>query len=218
MSVVMSLAGCAVTAGTAVVTSTPSISLPKNPTSPDAAPELAALVVKGRAPMTGYTRAKFGQAWADVDRNGCDTRDDILKRDLESATFRQGTHGCVVLSGTLADPYTRKIISFTKAQAIAVQIDHVVALGDSWQTGSADWTAATRLAFANDPLNLLAVDGHANQSKSDSDAASWLPPNKAFRCAYVTRQVAVKTKYGLWVTPAEHDAIERVLSTCGTGS
>ncbi|WP_322786075.1 hypothetical protein [Intrasporangium oryzae] len=34
---------------------------------------LAQLPIKGRAPKTGYTRAEFGQAWADVNRNGCDT-------------------------------------------------------------------------------------------------------------------------------------------------
>ena len=175
---------------------------------------LATLAVKGRAPKTGYDRALFGPAWADTDRNGCDTRNDILARDLTGETFRAGTRNCVVLTGQLAEPYTGRTVSFTKQDANAVQIDHVVALSDAWQKGAQPWAAGKRLAFANDPLNLLAVDGPANGAKSDGDAATWLPPNKGYRCAMVARQVAVKAKYGLWAVPPERDAIVRVLSSC----
>ena len=175
---------------------------------------LGTLAVKGRAPKTGYTRTQFGVAWADVDHNGCDTRDDILRRDLTTLRFRASTHGCVVISGELADPYTGSMISFTKAAASTVQIDHVVALSDAWQTGAQQLPATTRRELANDPLNLLAVDGPTNQDKGDGDAATWLPPRKTFRCTYVSRQVAVKARYHLWVTPAERDAIARVLQSC----
>src|SRR3954467_13995466 len=175
---------------------------------------LSAIPVKGRASKTGYSREQFGAAWADVDHNGCDTRNDILNRDLTAKSWRDGTHGCVVIAGALNDPYTGKLIAFAKATAGAVQIDHVVALGDAWQKGAQGLDAGTRLRFANDPLNLLAVDGPANESKGDGDAATWLPPNKSFRCRYVARQVAVKARYGLWVTQAEHDAISRVLEGC----
>jgi hypothetical protein len=177
---------------------------------------LATLVVKGRAPKTGYERALFGQAWADVDRNGCDTRNDILRRDLTAYTLKAGTNGCLVLKGTLRDPYTAVSIAFVRGPGTStqVQIDHVVALSDAWQKGAQRWSGAQRTAFANDPLNLLAVDGPTNERKSDGDAATWLPPRKAFRCAYVARQVAVKHKYGVWVTPAERDAMVRVLQTC----
>jgi len=177
---------------------------------------LATLTVKGRAPMTGYDRARFGQAWADVDRNGCDTRNDILRRDLTAYTLKAGTHGCLVLRGTLHDPYTGKTISFVRGQgtSTAVQIDHVVALGDAWQKGAQRWSTTTRTAFANDPLNLLAVDGPTNQRKGDGDAATWLPPRKAVRCAYVARQISVKHKYALSVTAAERDAMARVLQAC----
>jgi Protein of unknown function (DUF1524) len=172
------------------------------------------LVVKGRAPKTGYSREQFGPAWADVDRNGCDTRDDILNRDLTAKQWRAGTHGCVVIAGVLADPYTGRTIPFAKADASAVQIDHVVALSDAWQKGAARWSVERRRAFANDPLNLLAVDGPANASKGDGDTATWLPPNKPYRCRFVARQVAVKVKWALWVTSAERDAMRRVLATC----
>lgn len=175
---------------------------------------LAAIPAKGRAPKTGYTRSQFGPAWADVDRNGCDTRNDILKRDLTGETFRPGTHNCVVVSGVLADRYTGKTIAFTKAKASAVQIDHVVSLSNSWQTGSQRWTADRRKQFANDPMNLWAADGPTNGAKGDSDAATWLPPNKAFRCEYVSQQTLVKAKYGLWMTPAEKNAVGRILSGC----
>ncbi|MET3923532.1 DUF1524 domain-containing protein [Arthrobacter sp. UYEF20] len=177
---------------------------------------LATLPIKGRAPKTGYSRDQFGQAWADVDRNGCDTRNDMLRRDLSALALKPGTRDCVVLSGVLNDPYTSALINFLRGNSTstAVQIDHVVALSDAWQKGAQQLGAAQRLSFANDPLNLLAVDGPTNLRKSDGDAATWLPPNKSFRCAYVARQISVKSSYALWVTQAEHDAMARVLGDC----
>ena len=177
---------------------------------------LATIPVKGRAPKTGYSREQFGQAWADADRNGCETRNDMLRRDLTDLALKSDTRDCVVLSGILNDPYTATLINFLRGTSTSpdVQIDHVVALSDAWQKGAQQLTAAQRLSFANDPLNLLAVDGPANQQKSDGDAATWLPPNKSYRCDYVARQISVKSSYGLWVTRAEHDAMERVLAGC----
>jgi Protein of unknown function (DUF1524)/Excalibur calcium-binding domain len=177
---------------------------------------LDALAVKGRAPRTGYQREQFGQAWADTDRNGCDTRNDILRRDLHALVLKAGTHGCLVLRGTLDDPYTGRVIAFERGAATSarVQIDHVVPLSDAWQKGAQQWSAQTRTRFANDPLNLLAVDGVTNQRKSDGDAATWLPPRSSYRCAYVARQTAVKARYRLWVTAAERDAVRRVLAAC----
>jgi hypothetical protein len=171
------------------------------------------LAVKGRGPMTGYSRTRFGEAWADVNGNGCDTRDDILRRDLRQKTLRAGTHGCVVTSGRIVDPYTGVLLHYVRGHS-DVDIDHVVALGDAWQMGAARWTAARREALANDPLNLLAVYDAANRQKGDADAASWLPPRKAYRCAYVARQVAVKLKYGLAATSSERTAMHRVLDSC----
>ena len=176
---------------------------------------LATLPVKGRAPKTGYDRALFGQAWLDVDRNGCDTRNDILKRDLASVTYTNSVP-CKVQTGTLADPYTGTSISFLRGNgtSTAVQIDHVVALNDAWQKGAQQLTTEQRTAFANDPLNLQATDGPTHQKKSDGDAATWLPPNKGFRCEYVARQISVKAAYSLWVTQAEHDAMADILAGC----
>ncbi|HEY9369670.1 HNH endonuclease family protein [Streptomyces sp.] len=171
-----------------------------------------ALVVKGRAPKTGYAREEFGRAWADVDRNGCGTRDDILKRDLTGVAVKDG--GCKVASGTLTDdPYTGRRVEFVRGRS-KVDIDHVVALSDAWQKGAQKWDPEKRLRFANDPLNLLAVDSATNRRKGDGDAATWLPPNKAYRCTYVARQVAVKRKYEVWVTRGEQDAMRRVLARC----
>lgn len=170
-----------------------------------------ALAVKGRAPKTGYARDEFGSGWIDVDRNGCDTRNDMLKKRLTDLTM---SGPCKVMSGTLDDPFTGVSIEFIRGGTSEVDVDHLVALSDAWQKGAAQWDFATRVAFANDPLNLEPVDSSANRQKGDSDAATWLPPNKAYRCHYVARQVAVKTKYGLWVTQAEQAAILRVLDTC----
>ncbi|WP_186626578.1 DUF1524 domain-containing protein [Rhodococcus sp. BP22] len=183
---------------------------------------LATVPIKGRAPKTGYDREMFGQAWTDdvtveFGKNGCDTRNDLLRRDLTAITVKPGSNGCVILTGTLADTYTGTTINFVRGTdtSSAVQIDHIVALSNSWQTGAQQLDPATRQNFANDPRNLQAVDGPANQQKSDGDAATWLPSNKAYRCTYVARQVEVKAAYGLWVTQPEHDAITRVLGDCG---
>ncbi len=177
---------------------------------------LESLAVKGRAPKTGYTRAQFGQTWADVNRNGCDTRNDILQRDLTNLSFRAGTRECVVESGKLIDPYSGITINFIKGvkSSMEVQIDHVVALSNAWQTGAFKLTIEKRTQFANDPDNLLAVQGRLNSQKGDGDAATWLPPLKSYRCTYVTKQIAVKAKYGLWVTAPEKAAMKSILAKC----
>jgi hypothetical protein len=172
---------------------------------------LAGLAVKGRAPKTGYAREMFGPAWVDVDRNGCDTRNDMLIRDLVDRTM---SGSCKVMAGTLDDPYTASTLRFVRGGASEVDVDHLVSLSDAWQKGATPWPYAKRVAFANDPLNLQPTDSSANRQKGDGDAATWLPPNKAYRCDYVARQIAVKKKYRLWVTGAERDAMVRVLRAC----
>ena len=179
---------------------------------------LETLAVKGRAPKTGYTRSQFGPAWADVDRNGCDTRNDILKRDLTSITYRAKTRNCVVESGTLVDRYSGETINFVKGNitSMEVQIDHVVALSNAWQTGAFKLSTDQRRALSNDALNLFAVKGRLNSQKGDGDAATWLPPLKSFRCSYVAQQIAVKAKYSLWVTAPEKAAMVSILAQCPT--
>lgn len=178
--------------------------------------ELAVRSADEASVVPDYDRQAFGQRWADTDHNGCDTRNDILARDLARPTFKPGTRDCVVLTGTLAEPYTGTTIQFQRGDksSALVQIDHVVALADAWRSGAWQWDAQRRQEFANDPENLLAVDGAANEDKSASSADQWLPPNVAFRCDYVKRQIAVKYAYGLSVTQAEQDAIATQLTTC----
>ncbi|MFF9785684.1 HNH endonuclease family protein [Streptomyces nigrescens] len=170
--------------------------------------------------MTGYDRVgKFGPAWSDTTSapgsgNHCDTRNDVLRRDLKNITFT-GASSCVVATGVLDDPYTGARITFVRGRHSAkVQIDHAVALGASWRSGAAQLTQEQREALGNDPLNLVAVDGTANAAKSDRDADTWLPPDAQFRCSYVARQIAVKAKYRLWVTPSEKAVMNRVLANC----
>ena len=177
--------------------------------------ELAKLAVKGRGPKTGYSREQFGQTWADTDGDGCKTRFAMLNRDLKNIVHKPDTDGCEVISGDLQpDPYTATNIHFEVGGASEVDIDHVIALSNSWVSGAASKPGDDRAAFANDPLNLLSVDASANRQKGDGDAATWLPPNKPFRCAYIARQIAVKGKYGLSITGAEKEAMTRVLSGC----
>ena len=172
---------------------------------------LEKLTVKGKAPKTGYERNQFSDGWGEL--AGCDLRNYILKRDLKNITLNGN---CRVMNGILNDPYTRKVIRFKYGvgTSSAVQIDHVVALSDAWQKGAQKLQPSKRYALYNDPLNLLAVDGPTNARKGDSDASAWLPPNKAYRCAYVARQIAVKLKYEIWVIAAEKSAMQRVLSAC----
>lgn len=172
---------------------------------------LGKLIIKGRAPKTNYSREQFGSGWKKI--GGCDMREIILNRDLLDVKINDK---CQVVSGILNDPYTGKTIYFVRGNTTSgeVQIDHVVALSDAWQKGAQQFTLEERIQLANDPLELLAVDGAINQQKGDGDAATWLPPNKSFRCQYVSRQIAVKQKYGLWVTQAEHDAMSAILNKC----
>lgn len=186
-----------------------------DPVEKPAVEALAELDVKGRAPTTGYERERFGPEWADIDGNGCDTRNDVLQRDLVEVKV-DATDPCIVESGTLLDPYSGDTIPFTRGTETSydVHIDHVVALSNAWQTGAQYWKPRKRRAFANDPMNLLAVDGGLNLQKSDGDAATWLPPRKPYRCEFVARQIAVKARYALWLTQPEHDAMARILSDC----
>ena len=171
---------------------------------------LERLEVKGRAPKTGYSRELLSDGWAKND--GCDVRNLILKRDLTEVKIDEK---CRVLSGKLKDKYTGQEIEYQRGKnSSAVQIDHIVAVSDAWQKGAQELTPEMRKAFYNDPENLLAVDGPTNQQKGDADAATWLPPNKPFRCQYVALQIKVKLKYGLWVTEAEKKAMSEQLQKC----
>ncbi|WP_241384915.1 HNH endonuclease family protein [Rhodococcus sp. CH91] len=179
---------------------------------------LAALPVRDEEPQDGYDRNLFGSAWTDnvtvgMGGNGCDTRNDILRRDLVDVSLEKG---CTVRSGTLHDPYTGREIAFRRGvdTSSAVQIDHIVALSDAWKKGARHLDEQQRRNLANDPRNLQAVDGPTNQSKGDSDASEWLPPDSAYHCRYVEQQIEVKTVYELWVTPQERDAMKRVLAAC----
>ncbi|RJO79388.1 HNH endonuclease [Nocardia panacis] len=181
---------------------------------------LNALKVADRAPKTGYSRDQFGPAWSDDvsvagGHNNCDTRNDILTRDMVDLSYKD-TKKCMVDAGTLHDVYTGRTIKFERGTRTStdVQIDHIVALSNAWQTGAQKLSEDRRRDLANDPINLQAVDGPTNQAKSDSDANDWLPPNKGYRCAYVTRQIQVKTTYSLWVTKDEKDAMTRELTSC----
>jgi len=172
---------------------------------------------KARGPQTGYSRDQFGDAWTDsaagvpLAGNHCDTRDDVLARDGQGLKY-QAKSTCVVTSMSLFDPYTAKTMQWSKQKATTVQIDHMVPLSYSWQMGSSAWTKDQRIQLANDTLNLLAVDGPANESKGDSGPSEWLPPNAGIRCAYVTRFAQVTLKYKLAVTDSDKAAM---LKQCG---
>ncbi|WP_395243497.1 HNH endonuclease family protein [Agromyces sp. MMS24-K17] len=179
-------------------------------------PSLEGIVVADGASAEAYDRDLFGEPWADVDGNGCDTRNDVLIRDLADVAFRADSNGCIVRTGTLVDPYTGTQISFVRGPdtSEAVQIDHLVPLSYAWRHGASEWTADQRVVFANDPANLLAVAGAANQSKSDSGPAEWMPPSSAYACAYIAAFTAVLDRYDLTIAPEDADAVARVAAAC----
>ena len=182
---------------------------------------LAALPVAGKTSLDGYDRGcgegegcVFGPAWADVDRNGCDQRNDVLHRDLTAVQVREGTHDCVVVGGVLDDPYTGQTVTFVKADAAEVPIDHVVPLAAAWVQGAAAWSAEQRQSFANDLANLMATTRAANSAKGDSTAEEWVPDDPSYGCSYASVVVTVKSRYALAVTPAEATALQSLLATC----
>lgn len=179
------------------------------------AKQLAATLPIEHQDSSGYKRTEqFGEAWLDVDNNGCDTRNDILARDLTNITV---DNRCRVTTGTLNDPYTGTTINFTRGQGTSdkVQIDHIVALNEAWGSGANQWSQEQRIAFANDPANLIAADGPSNTSKGAKDAAQWaVPDNPAFICTYLTRQVILKNHYQLTVDKAEYAALNEGLASC----
>ena len=196
-------------------------STPNNATAADGAGDtlsamviLSKLEVRGRAPKTGYSRDQFYGAWPIID--GCSLRQRIIKREMGNSATLSSENDCDVISGEYDEPYTGSHMVFYQKSdfTTGVQIDHVVALSDAWQKGAQNLTKEQRYNLATDPLNLLAVDAATNMKKSDGDAATWLPPNKKFRCGYIARQISVKYKYGLWVSESEHDAMRKVLEAC----
>jgi len=178
--------------------------------------QLARLIDAPAGYLDGYDRDSYGYAWMDVDRNGCDTRNDILDRDLTAITYKAGTHDCVVLSGDIDDPYTGISIAFVRGGTTStlVQIDHIVPLGYSWQVGAAEWTEDQKSSFANDPSNLLAVDGHANQVKSADGPSEWMPSNLAFHCEYVELFVGNLFVYELEIKAEDRITSQQVLESC----
>ena len=182
---------------------------------------LAGLPVAAKTSLDGYERdcgsgegCVFGPAWADVDRNGCDQRNDVLHRDLAQVVVREGTQGCVVIAGVLDDPYSGGTVRFEKEAAAEVPIDHVVPLAAAWVQGAAGWTAERRKVFANDPANLMATTREQNSAKGDSTAEEWVPADPGFGCSYATVVVTVKQTYSLSVTRDEAAALESLLETC----
>lgn len=206
------LAGSPTPTGAAPVTPVPGITADAHLLT-----TIAALPTAPTVAADGYARDRFGAGWMDPDHNGCDARNDILARDLVAVTFKDGTHDCVVLTGTLADPYTGTTIRFRRGNVTSelVQIDHIVPLSWAWQHGAAAWTADQRMRFANDPLNLLAVDGATNGAKSDSGPAQWLPPDASYRCAYAERFTAVLVTYALGIDEPDRAALTDVAAHCG---
>ena len=177
---------------------------------------LGGLAVEPLSSEAGYAREQFGQRWADVDRNGCDQRNDALRAAAVPGTveIKPGTHGCVVLRAQIEGPYTGERIEFVKG-ASTVDIDHVVPLSRAWRQGAAGWPEAERERFANESGNLLAVDASANRAKGDAGPEEWMP--EVGRCGYVVQWIQVKQEWELSVTVSEKAAVSEQLEQCREG-
>lgn len=181
--------------------------------------------IPGRVRLHDYRRTAFGESWTDDNpapggHNGCDTRNDILDRDLVDKTFVSISRcPAAVATGTLRDPYTSRTVPFVRGNQIgaAVQIDHIVPLALAWDLGARTWTDQLRLRFANDPANLLAVDGPTNQDKGDKEPVLWMPPNTAFHCQYAMQYLAVLRGYGLPVDAPSAPVLRSAAATCPAG-
>lgn len=180
---------------------------------------ISALEVVEPRDVGGYERELFGQAWYDEDRNGCDTRNDILGRDLEDVEYKPGTRDCKVLGGVLDDWYSGRKITFTSGSNTSrlVQIDHVVPLSWAWKHGANTWSDETRRRFANDPVNLNASDDQENMRKSDSGPGTWMPSNDKAACRYVQRFALVLKKYDLGIDLRDRAMMRGVLDECDAG-
>ncbi|MEU0966949.1 HNH endonuclease family protein [Streptomyces sp. NPDC005917] len=156
---------------------------------------------------TGYSRSLF-PTWNTISGT-CNTREYILKRDGSNVVTDSA---CAATSGSWYSPYD----GATWTAASDVDIDHLVPLAEAWDSGAGKWTTAQRQAFANDITRpqLLAVTDNVNQSKSDQDPATWMPPLTSYRCTYVRAWVQVKYYYNLSVDSAEKSALTSYLSGC----
>ncbi|WP_280232535.1 HNH endonuclease family protein [Nocardia cyriacigeorgica] len=184
-------------------------------------------VVDTRPHPGGYDRGcregegcVFGPAWSDDHEgtgghDGCDTRNNVLARQLTEIDYRRGTRDCVVVSGVLADPYTGASVTFTKSDAGNVPIDHVYPLAAAWDMGAAGWLPERRIRFANDiDFNLQATTRAANQAKGDSTPAEWLPPSRPGHCFYAAKYLAVAVRYDLPITVADQGVLQSIARTC----
>lgn len=182
--------------------------------------ELLSTIPAGGLERSDYDRDAFGQRWADVDRNGCDTRNDTLRRDLSDVVLKPGTPGCVVLSGQLLDPFTGDTVAFQRGENTSslVQIDHLWPLALAWDHGAAEWALEQRTAFANDPINLQATAGDVNLSKGDRGPGSWMPPAESAWCEYAARFTLVAARYELTVADVDRDALVTTLGRCSNGT
>ncbi|WP_431972254.1 HNH endonuclease family protein [Nocardia sp. bgisy134] len=184
-------------------------------------------VIAERTRPGGYERGcgngqgcVFGPSWTDDyegpgGHDGCDTRNNVLAAQLTDVRFREGTRDCVVVSGTLDDPYTGDRRAFRKADAGDAQIDHVYPLAAAWDMGASTWPPQRRVLFANDvETNLLATSARVNQAKGDGTPSEWLPPSRADHCFYAGRYLTVAVRYDLPVTEADNATLHDIARTC----
>jgi hypothetical protein len=203
--------GCEVDAGLSDASPTPSSGGTGASGGEDRARrDLERLRIRAEGSGSGYERDRFGTRWKDTDRNGCDQRNDVLARDLREVRKRGG---CVVIAGTLDDPYSGKRVTFAKSDADEVQIDHVYPLALAWRMGASGWDEQRRERFANDHDNLLAVWGVPNRQKSDKGPGEW-KPQKSYQCAYAGKYVAIAKEYALPIAQGDRTALRDFLGRC----
>lgn len=167
-----------------------------------------------RPPITTRTVPAYNRDewkhWSDFDLDCMNTRHEILKAQADGP-IRFSPDGCYVSMSTWHDPFSGK--TFTRASDL--DVDHIVPLKWAHDNGGYAWNRERKEEFANDPINLLAVDDGLNSQKRAQPPTAWMPPNHYFRCEYLDLWLKVLKKYDdLRMHPAEKRIFSRQLRAC----
>ncbi len=159
-----------------------------------------------------YSRDSLPTDWKDLDGNGCNTREDILKKYTSEYTGR--FDGCKIKSGKFYDYYNGKFLRYDKSVDTGggIQIDHIVAIGNAWISGGYKWGKDEWISYINDEEVLIPTSSKTNREKSDKDITEWKPANNSYLCTYAEKQVEIKDKYKLTVTEKEKAELKSILN------
>ena len=182
---------------------------------PTATPIVAAMSVTVATVQDGlppYDRGDW-RHWTDEDGDCQNTRHEVLVAESQAAVTYKTESQCQVVSGQWYGAYA----AVTVTEAGELDVDHLVPLANTHQSGGWSWSAERRERYANsldDPDHLIAVTAGANRSKGARAPDGWRPPDGSYWCEYAIDWIRVKWIWELTATPAEAEALQDMLGTC----